>query len=452
MTRFRLPKPDYRARFALMGYGLLIFVWMSLEDNGTLTVSLLGAGLATALILYQLLKLFNFSSEEWPVFGFFVFWFVLGIFVGAASTIATILLMFFKTAWHGHEFPDYPLELMSDMLVRLPAWALAGGLIGLGISSLWALSFPKELVRGESYALIPLSLAKHIAKALGTPSLYIGEFNGLEIKYIWFLTHADAWHFPFYSTIVISSNKWLRAMNIDWGLQETTKIVDISETDDEIVKLLKQHENFDSNDLGVLDGSLISFAFVSKDEIRFQVITNPDLGKPETLEFQEVISKMGGLVHKQSEQSQNVVSRAITIRNYDGDFMNFLRFAQHFGLSGLFGQSQEPHNLEFILDLRLRYQGKYYVFVKTASWFRAAQFGINYIDRIANLSYFEHDWQKLIKQHKSERDEVQNVVIDIIFYCEGKAVQTQLYQSKAHDVPSPLWNALRPLIEQIKEA
>jgi multisubunit Na+/H+ antiporter MnhE subunit len=129
----RLPEPDYRARFALMGYGLLVFVWMSLEDNGTLTVSLLGAGLATALILYQTFK--RFAGEELATRFLFP---LLGLLIGAASPIATILLMFFKTAWHGHEFPDYPLELMRDMLFRLPAWALAGGLIGLGLAFAWA--------------------------------------------------------------------------------------------------------------------------------------------------------------------------------------------------------------------------------------------------------------------------------------------------------------------------
>jgi hypothetical protein len=101
---------------------------MSLEDNGTLTVSLLGAGLATALILYQTLA--RFAGKELETRFLFP---ALGAFIGAVSPIATIFLMFFKTAWHGHGFPDYPLELMRDMLYRLPVWALAGCLIGFGI-------------------------------------------------------------------------------------------------------------------------------------------------------------------------------------------------------------------------------------------------------------------------------------------------------------------------------
>jgi multisubunit Na+/H+ antiporter MnhE subunit len=127
----KLPKPDYRARFLLLGYGLVIFIWMSLEDNGTFTVSLLGAGLATSLILYQALE--RIGGKELSMRFFIPLLVGLGALIGAASSLATILLMFFKTAWHGHGFPDYPLELMRDMLFRLPAWAIAGGLLGIGI-------------------------------------------------------------------------------------------------------------------------------------------------------------------------------------------------------------------------------------------------------------------------------------------------------------------------------
>jgi hypothetical protein len=131
----KLPKPDYRARFLLLAYGLVLFIWMSLEDNGTLTVSLLGAGLATSLILYQTLE--RIGRKELSMRFFIPLLIGLGALIGAASSFATILLMFFKTAWHGHGFPDYPLELMGDTLFRLPAWALAGGLIGLGLGFLY---------------------------------------------------------------------------------------------------------------------------------------------------------------------------------------------------------------------------------------------------------------------------------------------------------------------------
>jgi multisubunit Na+/H+ antiporter MnhE subunit len=137
----KLPKPDYRARFLLLAYGLVLFIWMSLEDNGTFTVSLLGAGLATALILYQTLE--RIGGKELSMRFFIPLFVGIGALIGAASSFATIMLMFFKTAWHGHGFPDYPLELMRDMLFRLPIWAMVGGLIGLGLSFLY-LSIRKQ--------------------------------------------------------------------------------------------------------------------------------------------------------------------------------------------------------------------------------------------------------------------------------------------------------------------
>jgi hypothetical protein len=140
----KLPKPDYRTRFLLLGYGLVLFVWMSLEDNGTLTVSLLGAGLATALILYQSFE--RIGGKELSLRFFFGLTIGLGTLIGAVSPIATILLMFFKTAWHGHGFPDYPPELMRDMLFRLPAWALAGGLLGLGFGFLYLTGIKQEKI------------------------------------------------------------------------------------------------------------------------------------------------------------------------------------------------------------------------------------------------------------------------------------------------------------------
>jgi hypothetical protein len=141
----KLPKPDYRTRFLLLGYGLVLFIWMSLEDNGTLTVSLLGAGLATALILYQTLE--GIGGKALSMRFFFGLCIGLGALIGATSSLATILLMFFKTAWHGHGFPDYPLELMRDMLFRLPAWALAGGLLGLGLSFVYLAVRQKEEIQ-----------------------------------------------------------------------------------------------------------------------------------------------------------------------------------------------------------------------------------------------------------------------------------------------------------------
>jgi hypothetical protein len=57
-----------------------------------------------------------------------------GALVGAWSLLCVVGLMFFKTAWHSHLVPDYPLPMMAAMLARLPVWAVVGALVGAGFA------------------------------------------------------------------------------------------------------------------------------------------------------------------------------------------------------------------------------------------------------------------------------------------------------------------------------
>jgi hypothetical protein len=128
----RLPQTNSRTIFLLLGYGLALLLWLSLEDNGTLSVALLGTGAATLFTIIALLNRIGgrvLSMRLW-----FTGLIGLGAAIGALSTLTTTLLMFFKTGWHGHGFPDYPPAMMLAMLQRLPVWMLAGALIGLAIA------------------------------------------------------------------------------------------------------------------------------------------------------------------------------------------------------------------------------------------------------------------------------------------------------------------------------
>ena len=128
----RLPQTNSRTIFLLLGYGLVLLLWLSLEDNGTLSVALLGTGAAALFTIIALLN--RIGGYVLPM----RFWFTgligLGAAIGALSTLTTTLLMFFKTSWHNHGFPDYPPAMMLAMLQRLPVWMLAGALIGLAIA------------------------------------------------------------------------------------------------------------------------------------------------------------------------------------------------------------------------------------------------------------------------------------------------------------------------------
>lgn len=125
----RLPKPATKARFLLIGYGLILLVWLSLEDSSAVSVAILGAGTA---IIYSSVWIANrFGEQVLPLKIWSIGLVLAGTIIGALSVLSTATLMFFKSSWHGHNFPDYPPQMIADMLLRTPIWALSGALLGL---------------------------------------------------------------------------------------------------------------------------------------------------------------------------------------------------------------------------------------------------------------------------------------------------------------------------------
>jgi hypothetical protein len=129
-----LSPPSPRLRLALLGGGIIAFIWLGFEDNSTLSVAVLGA-LLSVLSLLMVIRTYGphipLASRIW-IPGFIL----LGALMGAGAVLFTVILMFFKTAWHSHAFPDYPVPLMAAMLARLPLWTMGGGCIGAGVG-LW---------------------------------------------------------------------------------------------------------------------------------------------------------------------------------------------------------------------------------------------------------------------------------------------------------------------------
>lgn len=125
----RLPKPATKARFLLIGYGLILLVWLSLEDSSTVSVAVLGTG--TSLIFTNVWIANRFGEKDLSLKIWFIGLVLAGIIMGALSALSTAILMFFKSSWHGHIFPDYPPQMIADMLLRTPIWALSGALLGL---------------------------------------------------------------------------------------------------------------------------------------------------------------------------------------------------------------------------------------------------------------------------------------------------------------------------------
>lgn len=114
--------------------GIAVLLWSSVEDSNAHAVTALGILGATSVTMALLT---SSRKKAVPANGYGLIFAVLsGSLVGALSALASALLMLFKDLRHGHIFPDYPPEMILAMLDRLPYWALAGGLAGLGIGIL----------------------------------------------------------------------------------------------------------------------------------------------------------------------------------------------------------------------------------------------------------------------------------------------------------------------------
>jgi hypothetical protein len=132
---FTIPPLDYRLRLVVIGYGLLLLLWVSIEDIHSEPVVALGAGFSALVSMHALLRRLGGQavSERQLLFISSLG----GGVVGAGASISTALLMFFKNAWHAHLFLDFPPGLMLAILERAPAWGLAGVLMGIGSGLLW---------------------------------------------------------------------------------------------------------------------------------------------------------------------------------------------------------------------------------------------------------------------------------------------------------------------------
>ncbi len=126
-----MPLLPRRADLIGIGYGTILFFWLTIEDQNAFAPALLGA--VGAILIGLRWVLARLGGKMIPLSTALIGAVLWGALVGAGGTAAAAILMFFKTAWHAHIFPDYPLPMIAEMLVRSPAWALAGALAALAI-------------------------------------------------------------------------------------------------------------------------------------------------------------------------------------------------------------------------------------------------------------------------------------------------------------------------------
>jgi putative flippase GtrA len=122
-------------RFLAIGVGILILLWLPIEDTSEIPA------ITIALIICGLLALrFLFGDQSQPSFIRMTF---LSALAGIAIIPMSLFLIAFKSGIHSHDTPEFPVEQIMAVLQRTPYFAIGGLLIGLG-SSVWLISKKKN--------------------------------------------------------------------------------------------------------------------------------------------------------------------------------------------------------------------------------------------------------------------------------------------------------------------
>jgi hypothetical protein len=120
-----------RLRFAWIGWALLAFLWIQVEDQSPQGAVIL-AGLCMAVAAVQAghrAAAAALRQRLGPVKSSFL----VGVAAGLAVAPFALLLMTTKSGLHAHTAPEYTSDQMVWVLLRMPIWTAVGGLTGLAI-------------------------------------------------------------------------------------------------------------------------------------------------------------------------------------------------------------------------------------------------------------------------------------------------------------------------------
>ena len=131
MATFNLPPLTNRYILCVIGFGVIIMLWLTIEENTVWVASALGAILAYALkwlILRGQWGGRTFAPRIWLVGGV-----GLGLLGGLGAVFMTTVLMVMKNAQHSHANLDFPSAVITGIWARTPYWLGAGLFVNLGI-------------------------------------------------------------------------------------------------------------------------------------------------------------------------------------------------------------------------------------------------------------------------------------------------------------------------------
>ena len=123
-----IPHTNIGWRMFLLASGASLFIWLMLEDTQLLPLLMLCLLAAVLFLLNPVLR--RFAGIKTSPILFLASATMLGGLIGSGTALLAALMMFLKTAWHSHIFPDYPVPMMIAMLERLPIWAIVGLALG----------------------------------------------------------------------------------------------------------------------------------------------------------------------------------------------------------------------------------------------------------------------------------------------------------------------------------
>jgi hypothetical protein len=112
-------------RLAALLLGVLLLLWLPVEDTDEVHVLVASAAVSAWLALRYLVSLPGPAKR----LGRHI---LVGTLAGLAVTPLALFLMAFKTGLHGHESPDFTAEQIYFVIYRTPIWGFAGLLLGLG--------------------------------------------------------------------------------------------------------------------------------------------------------------------------------------------------------------------------------------------------------------------------------------------------------------------------------
>lgn len=124
-----------RLRMVAILLGVVLLIWLPVEDMGETWVLLL----AVSLCLWGAARVWvSITGRQ----GIRAWHFVLiGAVAGLAVPVVGVALMVFKGGLHSHQAPDFTVAQMAGLLLRTPFWGVGGFLIGLGLGILFVLKF-----------------------------------------------------------------------------------------------------------------------------------------------------------------------------------------------------------------------------------------------------------------------------------------------------------------------